>query len=56
MYYTCALCDAQWPTLPQGAIAVNPSSKKRTSRLYRFPDGTVHEIKTIKEKNNDNEN
>jgi len=47
--WRCRICDATYLTIPEGAVLIAPSRRHRFSALYRFPDGTTHDLRRVKD-------
>jgi hypothetical protein len=42
----CSICNRTWDTLPPDAVRIGQRSG--AFQLYRFPDGAVHNLSSIK--------
>jgi len=42
--YRCNICSATWGTIPDGAVEI---LSRNQSYVYRFVDGTVHDLRRV---------
>jgi hypothetical protein len=42
--YRCNICSATWETIPDGAVEI---LSRNQSYVYRFVDGTVHDLRRV---------
>lgn len=45
--YRCRLCDKHFDSIPTGSLVV-VRGRRGGFRLYRFPDGSIHDLKLLK--------
>jgi hypothetical protein len=45
MSYVCRICDLRVQEIPKDAVLVVPSGRGRKSSLYRFADGSIHDLR-----------
>jgi hypothetical protein len=48
--WICRICGERWETIADDATELSHSSYRRHSYLYRFADGTIHDLHKIKSK------